>query len=287
MRLVFVHGMRQEGKIAAVLKAEWEQALTSAWHAAGLIAPQYSLEMPFYGDVLNDMVEEIRGKSNVVVGRGGGAPNAFTPLEEELIRETAFKEGVTDLEVREELGQEVVAKGPANWEWVQGLARVLERRIPGLSDLGLSWVRQVDGYLTRPHIQQAVDAIVEPSLLKGRTIVVAHSLGTVVTYRLLRRAGLAANIPLLVTVGSPLAITTVKQHIRPPSLQRPSGVASWLNGTDERDYVALYSRLDRNSFAEGIENVSDLHNRRADAHAIVDYLTDEAISQRIQAALQK
>jgi hypothetical protein len=287
MQLVFVHGIRQEGRIAADLKKEWEGALVSAWSAAGLIAPHYSLEMPFYGDVLNDLVEEVHGGSSAVVARGEGEPGTFTPLEESLIREMAAKEGITDLEVRGELSQEIVARGPANWEWVQGLARVLERKVPGLSSLGLGWIRQVDSYLTRPHIQQAVDDIVEPCLLRGRTIVLAHSLGTIVAYRLLRKAGNTASVPLFVTVGSPLAITTVKQHIRPPSLQRPLGVTSWLNGTDERDYVALYSRLDRNSFAEGIENLSDIHNRQTDAHAVVDYLADAVISQRIYSALQK
>jgi hypothetical protein len=64
-------------------------------------------------------------------------------------------------------------------------------------------------------------------------------------------------------------------------------VAKWVNGTDERDYVALYARLDRDSFAENIENISDIHNGRADAHAIVDYLADATISKRIHSALQE
>jgi hypothetical protein len=65
----------------------------------------------------------------------------------------------------------------------------------------------------------------------------------------------------------------------------PSGVTNWLNGTDERDYVALCARLDRNTFAKGIENISDLHNHQSDAHAIVDYLGDKTVSLRIHAAL--
>jgi hypothetical protein len=146
-------------------------------------------------------------------------------------------------------------------------------------------VRQVDAYLTRQHIQEAVDDIVRPCLLGGPSVVVAHSLGTVVAYRLLRKAGDAASAPLFVTIGSPLGIGTVKQYLRPPSLKVPSGVTHWLNGTDERDYVALCARLDRDTFADGIENISDLHNRQSDAHAIVDYLADTKVSQRIYAAL--
>ena len=152
MRLVFVHGMRQEGKIPADLQQVWEDALISAWSANGLSKPTYTLEMPFYGDVLNQLVEEVRGSSVGIVARGEGGPQTFTPLEEKLIRRMGEKEGVTDADVRAELGQEVVTRGPANWEWVQGIARVLERNVPGLGDIGLSFVRQVDGYLTRPQI---------------------------------------------------------------------------------------------------------------------------------------
>ena len=77
----------------------------------------------------------------------------------------AAKEGISDAEIRAELGQEVVARGPANWEWVQAMARVLESKIPVLGRVGLSFVRQVDAYLTRQHIQEAVDDIVRPCLL--------------------------------------------------------------------------------------------------------------------------
>lgn len=285
MRLVFVHGMRQEGKDAAALKKQWEDALISAWEAKGLAKPSYTLEMPFYGKILNNLVEEVRGGSAGIVTRGEGGPSTFTSFEADLIREMAENEGITDEDVRSELGRGVVERGPLNWEWVQAIARLLERKVPALGRLSLKFVRQVDGYLARPHIRKAVDDKVGPSLLQGSTVVVSHSLGTIVSYLLLRKAGEDAEIPLFVTLGSPLGIGTVKQYLRPPALEVPAGVTKWLNGTDERDYVALHSRLDRNTFAEGIENVSDLSNRSDDAHAIVDYLSDSTICQRIHAAL--
>ncbi len=71
----------------------------------------------------------------------------------------------------------------------------------------------------------------------------------------------------------------------PPSLKVPAGVAKWLNGTDERDPVALVAELTRKSFADGIENLSGIHNRHDDAHMILDYLADRSVSQRIHAAL--
>jgi hypothetical protein len=276
--------MSQEGKNPEALRKRWEEALTEAWAGAGLPLRKYTVVMPFYGDVLHDLTQQVRGKSQGVIARGEGAPGEFTALEEALIREMGA--GISDDEVRAELGQEVVARGPANWEWVQGIARVLQRRVPGLGTLGLGFVRQVDAYLTRPHIRAAVDNVVRPCLIGERTIVVAHSLGTIVTYRLLQGAEGACEVPLYVTLGSPLGIDVVKQHIKPPALGRPPGVRRWLNGTDERDYVALVGRLDRNTFAGGIENLSDIHNRQEDAHAIVDYLADATIAQCIHAALE-
>src|SRR5262245_36342702 len=180
MRLSFVHGMSQERKNPVALREAWEEALTKAWAVAGLPLREYTVVMPFYGDVLHDLTQQVRGKSQGVIARGEGTPGEFTALEEALIREMGADAGISDDEVRAELGQEVVARGPANWEWVQGIARVLQQRVPGLGTLGLGFVRQVDAYLTRPHIRAAVDNIVLPCLTRERTIVVAHSLGTIV-----------------------------------------------------------------------------------------------------------
>src|ERR1043166_2892170 len=91
MHLVFVHGIRQEGKDPKALQDEWEKALTSAWSAAGLARREYTLEMPFYGDILNNLTEEVRGKSKNVVARGEGGPGTFTPLAEAIIREMGAK----------------------------------------------------------------------------------------------------------------------------------------------------------------------------------------------------
>lgn len=216
--------------------------------------------------------------------RGEGNEQTFTRLEEKLILAMAEQEKIADDEIYAELGAEVVERGAVNWEWVQAIARILERKVPGLGRLGLSFVRQVDGYLTRPHIRKAVDEMVEPHLLCGSTVVVSHSLGTIIAYRLLRKAKKKAKVPLFVTLGSPLGIDIVKRHLRPPGLTVPEGVKRWLNGTDERDYVALHARLDRKTFAEGIENVSDIDNRN-DAHAIADYLSDSTICWRIHSAV--
>ena len=272
MRLVFVHGMRQEGHPAGDLLHAWRESLYGTWDRLGLARPDIEPEMPYYGDVLEELTREIHGAEGVV-DRGAPDTSPF-PTQEAMIREFADAYDVEDAEVRGELGSEVVARGPANWEWVQAIGRVLERRIPSFRRIGVSLVVQVDAYLNRPHITKAVDDIVAPFFKPGPLVIVSHSLGTIVSYRLLRQTNFA-DLPLFVTLGSPLGINAVKDCIRPPKLAQPAQVGHWLNGVDKRDFVALYATLDADTFCAGIENVTDIHNRQADAHSIIDY-------QRIQ-----
>lgn len=283
MRLVFVHGMRQENLLIADLKRAWRDSLYGKWKQLGLKLPDIEPEMPYYGDELDRLTRELQTGTQVV-GRGEGSGVLPSPTAEAMLREIAEKNGVTDAEVRDELGAEIVARGPANWEWVQAMGRVLEERVPLFRTLGVSLVVQVDAYLNRPHITDAVDEIVAPLLSPGPVVVVSHSLGSIVSYRLLRKNNLG-EVPLFVTLGSPLGINAVKDRIRPPKLALPGQVKHWINGADDRDFVALYAKLDNRSFCDGIENLDDIQNRREDAHSIIDYLADERVARAIHRSL--
>lgn len=285
MRLVFVHGMRQEGLDPVALRTTWETALVGAWNRLGLPPRQYELEMPYYGDLLENLTQEARGGKSNIVSRGPAGAAAFTPLEEQMIRAMATRAGVTNADVDAELGQEIVARGPLNWEWVMALGRALDKKLPTLGEWVLRYVAQVDSYLTRPHIHAAINDLVGPAFNKGPTVIVSHSLGTIVSYDLLRNSASAPNVPLFVTLGSPLGIDTVINNLRPPSLAIPAGAARWFNGADPRDYVALVRPLDGTNFVDGIINDIDIHNSEQDPHSIVDYLSDATVARQINSAL--
>jgi hypothetical protein len=285
MKLIFVHGMRQEGKDPEALRVAWRDALIRGWEKLGLNELPIDPVMPFYGDVLENLTAEVRSGSSKVIARGVAGEEGFTSVEERLIRQMADKAGITDAEIRTELSAEIVARGPANWEWVQAIGRALEARVPMLGKIGLGFVSQVDSYLTRPHISDAVNAIVAKAFGDEPAVIVSHSLGTIVTYRIMCQKIATPPVPLFVTVGSPLGIRTVQSYLKPPSLGRPNNVKRWVNGTDERDYVALVARLDADTFAPNIENNSDIHNRQEDAHFIEDYLTDPMIARTLHEAL--
>ena len=89
-------------------------------------------------------------------------------------------------------------------------------------------------------------------------MVISHSMGTIISYDTLRDMGQsdipqdkAISIPRFVTIGSPLGITKVKEHIevqrnydKKNPLRTPTIVtSSWLNYADRKDLVAVDASL--------------------------------------------
>ncbi len=283
MRLVFIHGVHEEDKAPATLRRTWEDALVSAWQSPGLSRPDYALEMPYFGRVLADLTEHASRAGPTRTLRGWS--NGVNRVEEALIRDLAELFGLQAAHSCSELAEDLVRGELASREWVQGLLRFVESDVPGMGALLLRFARQVDAYLTSPEIRAAIDNIVRPSLLDGPAVIVAHSLGSIIAYRLLRESEGGAEVPLFVTLGSPLGIHVIKHHLSPPALSVPPSVQAWLNATDERDCVALHARLDRHTFVDGIENVADVCHVSKNPHAITDYLGHKAVAGHIHAAL--
>jgi hypothetical protein len=289
MKLVLVHGRRQQGKNPAALKASWLEALDKGLADARLPPRPAALrvEFPFYGDKLSQLLDQLKGeRASTVIQKGGtlDAQTAPSPFVAAYLDQIRRKAGITDQEVRAELAQEVIERGPQNWEWVQGLARVLSRKSPAIGSWVLSFLEDVEAYLTNFPIKDAVNDIVSAKLDQTPTVLVGHSLGTIVCYEVLQRIAKSTPTPLFLTIGSPLGIDVVKNHIYQPR-GRPAQVTRWVNATDERDEVALFARLDRTTFAAGIENLSDIQNPKDDPHAATGYLADIEVARCIGQAI--
>ena len=277
--------MSQQGKEIEALRKEWQAPLEEAWRRSNLPHPIYHLDMPFYGDELYRLAQELRAGSVAVRERGDAAAIRFSEVQKDILVEMAENAGLTSEAVLDGPSLSIRERGVLNSEWLLGLYRLLEGKFPRLGDVGLNFLEQVDAYLTHPNIRVRVDSLIRPSLLGEPTVVVAHSLGTVASYSILREAGTGAHVPIFITLGSPLGFDVVKRYLRPPALNVPEGVGHWLNASCAEDYVALYPRLDRKSFAADIENISDVLGRSDDPHSIVEYIKDSVISKRIYNAL--
>jgi pimeloyl-ACP methyl ester carboxylesterase len=180
-------------------------------------------------------------------------------------------------------GEQAVAQGPLDDRRLLAILRVLESISPLHGEVVLRVVRQAYAYLKRDEVADAVDAKVRSSLETGPCIVVAHSLGTVVAFKLLRAQ--TQDVPLFVSLGSPLGLMSVQSALKRPRV-KPSGVGRWYNGLDPNDLVTLGKSLTSETFAPDIINKVDIDNGD-EPHWIERYLQNADVRREIGRELAK
>ena len=286
--LVLVHGRAQQGKDPGRLKRTWIEAWRIGLSKSDLAMPieESAIHFPYYGDTLDALV------------RGGPAPDVVVmgsqPTAEEqrliaaVLEEARQARGITDAQVMAESEDDVVEQGPQNWGWVRAIAKALDEHLPGASGTTLQTVTyDVHHYLRNPGVRDVIEEGVRGAMTPGaETVVVGHSLGSVVTYNLLRREGQGRGwkVPLYVTIGSPLAVTAIRTALQP--VQHPTCVQGWFNAMDPNDIVSLFP-LQKPWFdvRPEIDNKTDVVNGTPNQHGIGGYLDDEVVARRIHDAL--
>jgi hypothetical protein len=290
-RLVFIHGRSQEFQDPSALKRGWIEALKAGLAKIDLALPVKEMEIafPYYGQALYDLVD---GKppqhAAEVIVRGNGIDGEAQTFLRAVANEIQTQVRIPDASVFALLSDNVIQRGPLNWEWVQAILKAIDQHVPGGSGASIALAtHDVYQYLNNTVVSEEINEGVQKAIQPGvPTVVVSHSLGTVVAYNLLKQRGVALgwNVPLFVTLGSPLAITAIRSRMRP--LVHPSSTEVWFNAMDERDVVALYP-LDRDHFdvSPSIVNKTDVRNNTENRHGISGYLSDSEVARRIHDAL--
>lgn len=288
-RIVLIHGRAQEHKDSVALKAEWLDALALGLSKSNLalpLAPDH-IKFPYYGQTLFDLAGNAGTIADVVVRGTEAAGKDEQRFQQAVIEEVQRALGISDAQVDAALPGDVRQRGPANWEWVQGILAAIDRHVPGASGASIALAtRDVYQYLKNPGVRRTIDDGVLQAMQPGvPTVVVSHSLGTVVAYNLLKREGAARGwvVPLFVTLGSPLGVTAIRQAMSP--IEFPSCAGAWFNAMDERDVVALYPLTkDHFDVDPAIVNKTDVRNHTDNRHGIGGYLDDAEVARRIHAA---
>lgn len=114
MKIVFLHGRDQQGKNPVHLKKEWVDTLTIGLQKNGLtLPPDVEICFPFYGDTLQDLVEQSE-RSIDVIAKGGQGNNKEAQFYYEFLTELAQNAGITDQEIMQQGQVTVVEKGHLN-----------------------------------------------------------------------------------------------------------------------------------------------------------------------------
>lgn len=285
-KLLFIHGRGQQNLNPDTLKSEWLDALKLGAQSAGLaLPPEVEVAFPYYGDLLEKFTRQYKIPLTPDIQlRGDPVDYEFLTFQAQVAEEIKKGAGITDAQVEAEYGANPQPRGPLNWEWVQSILRAIDKHGGGLNQAILeAFTRDVYLYTTRSGVRDAINRVITAVLTDEPTVVVAHSLGTVVAYNILRTDRRTLNIPLFVTVGSPLGLRAIRDQLTPTPLRFPTPpVAKWYNAFDHRDVVALYP-LDSTNFPvnPSIENNSTIKNRTDNRHGIVGYLDDPNVAKLV------
>lgn len=151
----------------------------------------------------------------------------------------------------------------------------------------LRFLPEVEAYLAAPDAPARIAAreAVAACIATARPrIVVAHSLGTVVTYEALH-AHPELSVDLLVTLGSPLALrNAVFERLVPAPVNasgaRPPGVGRWVNVADPGDPVAILRPFPR--WFPTVDRHEDDSIGLFDFHSASNYLASRAVADAVR-----
>ncbi|AVH60464.1 MULTISPECIES: alpha/beta fold hydrolase [Streptomyces] len=309
-RLVFVHGIGGPRDPATELDA-WLRALAAGTRAAGHSRRVLDLIQGWAADARFAYYGDLFGLAQ---GQGGGADEEddddlvgallLEAVEERLAEPATGDEARLLRRAHAQLTPEGDPQGAgAVGRQVLTAANTL-LSLPGLRTFGgwasaglmVGHLRQVERYLHRgepddtgvtldARIRRRVAEALDPS---GPTIVVAHSLGTVVSLEALHAH--QGRVALLVTVGSPIGMSTaVRPRIRPQPLQVPHSVERWLNFWDRDDFIAvrpLLEKIVRPSELSVVPVTGRVDSDGVWVHPAAKYLAQSAVAGPVVEAIE-
>jgi pimeloyl-ACP methyl ester carboxylesterase len=202
-RIVMVHGAGNDLWGPLSIKSKWFPALADglAWH--GMEIDETDVRIAFYGDLFRPDPEE-----------------GYRPLVDEAAAMATVKSVMANVDPTVDLAE--VVKMLAEHHFDRLLA-------------------QAEAYIQQPSVRDAARQRVERAVDDDTTVVIAHSLGTLVAYEALC-AHPEWEVTDFVTIGCPLAANVVHPWLQPCPTDGtgawPGSVLSWTNIADANDPAA-------------------------------------------------
>lgn len=277
--IVGVHGIGQQQLGRQQLLTAWQPALGDGVERAcnGRRVPNVPLNIAYYGDVF---LPEPATTAETKAGATAGAWWEFLDEETASELESAARELLP-----EDAIQTAIARPSKVRTQMPGFLRAIDRHFPAGGLLAFGDLVQVRRYLSDAAVKARVDAAVDAAMSPECSVLIGHSLGSVVAFEYLRRHP-GPQLSLLVTLGSPLGLRLVRRLMPNASygvaFGIPPTVREWVNVRDPRDPVACAGPLKQ--WWPGVEDMPPVDNGR-DAHSATAYLGKKATGQAVLAAL--
>ncbi|MFJ8210665.1 hypothetical protein [Streptomyces sp. NPDC096033] len=283
LQIVGVHGIRQgSAATTAGLSDSWQNTLDAALSADPGGATRAVVTVPSYQAVFpRTLTRFVR-----LGGQQAGALSDDAPIgeeEEAFILQALAAYAPAAVEDDSPGSGLTLGEGPLTPRIIRRMQAVDRRMGKGVTGRVLWLVREAHAYLRSEETAAAVRAEVAGALAgTGARLVIAHSLGSLVFYDMLRR-GEAPDVTALVTCGSPLGWLAGRKgiHSEAEPLAVPTGV-EWTNLHASKDFVTGCAGLSR--LAAGVTDVEVNNGSFPFCHDVHRYLDKPALTGLIAKA---
>ena len=257
---VGVHGISQQQGGRSQLCDAWQRALEDGIEAARgrkAVEPALTFDLGYYGNLfLPDWPDDMKG---------GDPDEDLEALAEDLSDEEVewFEEVAAELPIDDTVPPKAgLRRVPVP---VQRLAGWLDSSFGAASPvLVFGDLRQVRRYQKDDALAEKVRNRVREAVGDGCSVLVGHSLGSVVAYEVVALQDVPTPA-LLLTLGSPLALPTVRKRLR---VARPPQEVQWVNVRDPRDAVSCAGGL--SAHWDGVQD-REVDNA-GEPHSVTRYL---------------
>lgn len=288
LSIIYIHGIANK-PAPAVLKRQWDMALFGVdmgsrtrmayWADIRYPQPLPSTMTEAKAMILSESYrprsdEEIIDESKQLAPYGKDA-EAFAEKLAQRILNQAKKDQIKAKAVQAKILPPWIRRSATEWITKQ-------------------FVKDVSAYFydqeQRKAIQERFRSLLNPE--GGPYFVIAHSLGTVISYDIMRElaAGGGAQAPYYITLGSPLGIDEVQDNL-PKPLRIPAPVKSWDNFADLLDPVAFDKSLSDEFSPTGkisddiVINRDSLRLSGFNPHSATGYLATKNVQTRVRKIL--
>ncbi|MYX14702.1 hypothetical protein GTY67_15025 [Streptomyces sp. SID8374] len=285
LQIVGVHGIKQgSDATTAGLSASWQATIDETLAAAPASGAEVGavVTVPSYQAIFPQTpTRHVR-----LGGPGAGLLSDDRPIDEEeedfILRALAAYAPSAVEEESPEAGL-TLGEGPLTTRIVRRIQAVDRKMGKGVTGRLLWFVREAHTYLHKEETAVLVRAAVAEALTEtGARMVVAHSLGSVVVYDMLRR-GEAPYVTMLVTCGSPLGWLAGRKgiHSEGEPLTVPVGV-EWTNLYASKDFVTGCVGLSH--LAVSVTDIEVNNGAFPPSHDVHRYLDKPALAEAIAKA---
>jgi hypothetical protein len=305
--VTFIHGIGNQPAPDRMLRI-WKRALADGGDGVDLDVFGVTSSLIYWADVMYEKNTDESPDQESMIFEGVG-PNDIPDIDETYLQtadegERAFIEAfsetfhldadedipvpdIADVDVEAAYQLEAV---PLPWALKKPLMRILLRDVHHYLFNTMHSPREGMAYRVQDEIRERF--LAATSGVSSRPhVVMAHSMGTVITYDVMKRVEESSRVDAVITLGSPLGLSEIQDQMRPEYTTQdgfPDKVEDWSNFSDRLDPVCGADPKIANDYRrKGTEVISDgiVKNDGWFRHPVTKYLRQTSLQATVRSVL--